>query len=172
MTLHEFLWLMFLFLCLMWTRRRCDKGYTRTMFCCYLIESFMFEPFGHFKIVQFGKSVSFDVSIFLLLCIAYFVSNWNAGKSSAGFNAKVPATSQLYHTQAYTQQHIIWSQLSAIKAWVLKYSRNGNGKRDVCARGCFFLYLKIFVCSFISVLNWRWRIERNTFGTVENQFVN
>lgn len=40
----------------------------------------------------------------------------------------------------YTSTHNTWSQLSAIKAWLLKYSRNRNGKRDVCARGCFFSY--------------------------------
>lgn len=57
------------------------------------------------------------------------------------------ATSQLYAltTPAHNRQ------LSAIKAWVLKYSRNWNGKRDVCARGCFFSYIwKILVCPFIS----------------------
>lgn len=45
---------------------------------CLMDESFMFKPFGHFRMVQFGKSVSFDVSIFVLVCIVYFVCDLNA----------------------------------------------------------------------------------------------
>lgn len=56
------------------------KGYNEMWCFCLIDESFMFEAFGHFEMVPFGKSVSFDVSIFLLLCIVYVVFNLNAWK--------------------------------------------------------------------------------------------